>query len=60
MNKKPSRKRPQSPKPHKYASEGFIHTLREHSSSSIADRHRNRAKYRRADYRTQTQRGVWE
>jgi hypothetical protein len=60
MNKKPSRKRPQSPKPHKYESAGFIHTLREHSRSSIAEPHRNRSKYRRADFRNQIQKGSWE
>lgn len=49
MNKKTSRKRPQSQKSnkHAYESAGFIHTLREHSGSNIAQPHRNKAKYYR-------------
>ena len=61
MNKKTSRKRPQKQKSnkHSYESAGFIHMVREHSRSSIAEPHRNRARYDRRDERKMRQRGDW-
>lgn len=61
MNKKTSRKRPQTKKPnkHAYESPGFIHEVREHTRSNIAVPHKNKAKYDRNDFRSQKQRGEW-
>jgi hypothetical protein len=56
-----STKRAQKPKAnkHSYESPNFIHTVREHSRSSIAEPHRNRTKYRRVDAKRAMQRGEW-
>lgn len=60
MNKKPSRKRPQSQKPNKHANPAMHAAMMEIRRSSAAELHRNFARYDRRDFRAQKQRGVWE
>lgn len=47
-------------KPHKTENKGWMQAKNGHLRSSVAEPHRNRAKYRRADERRAMQNRKWE